>query len=300
MRTFFLSEDPCRRGKKHIARIWISNDPFQFFKSEMSVKKSLYQTPVTAIILILRVIIFTRRILFFSVVLLLSLSAKTQIIVSGVVYDSTKQYVVPGVIVKSTGGGSTLTDSLGAYHINTSEKDSISFYYGNKPTQKFPVKTISNYNEFDISLRVKVFEKYRVLKEVKVFTKSYRQDSIENRRTFAKYFDYERPTLRTNTVPGTPPGLDINELISMFRFRRNKMNQSFQKRLIAEEQEKYVDYRFNNTLLKRVTGLSGEQLAKYKLLYRPDYEFLVTATELEYYEYLLASAERFKKQEGIN
>jgi hypothetical protein len=223
-----------------------------------------------------------------------------QIIVSGVVYDSTKLYVVPGVIVRSTGGGSTLTDSLGVYHINTTEKDSISFYYGNKPTQKFPVNKMSNYNEFDISLQVRVFEKYRVLKEVKVFTKSYRQDSIENRIAYSKYFDYEKPTLRTNTVPGTPPGLDINELISIFRFRRNKMNLSFQKRLLAEEQEKYVDYRFNNNLLKRVTGLSGEQLTRYKTTYRPDYEFLVTSSELEFYQYILSTAALFKKQQGIN
>ncbi len=60
--------------------------------------------------------------------------ATGQNIISGRVYDSTKLYVVPGVIVKSTGGGSTITDSLGTYHINTNENDSISFYYANMPT----------------------------------------------------------------------------------------------------------------------------------------------------------------------
>src|SRR5205085_7414862 len=104
------------------------------------------------------VIKFLRRIktaVFFPVFLLLSNFIHGQIIISGTVYDSTKLYVVPGVIVKSTGGGSTITDSLGVYHINATEKDSISFYYANKPTQKFPIKTISNYNDFDISLQVR-------------------------------------------------------------------------------------------------------------------------------------------------
>ena len=223
-----------------------------------------------------------------------------QVIVSGTVYDSTKLYVVPGVIVKSTGGGATMTDSLGAYHINTNETDSISFYYGNKPTQKFPVRSISNYTEFDISLQVRVFEKFKVLKEVKVFAKNYRQDSVENRLTYSKIFNYEKPGLRSTMSPGTPPGLDINELINMFRFRRNKQNLAFQKRLMEEEEEKYVNYKFNNILLKRVTGLSGDLLDKYRMAYKPSFEFLITATELEFYEYILNTSAKFKKQEGLN
>jgi hypothetical protein len=222
-----------------------------------------------------------------------------QIIISGTVYDSTKLYAVPGVIVKSTGGGSTITDSLGVYHINTAENDSLAFYYLNKPTQKFPVKSISNYSYFDISLQVHVFEKYRLLKEVRIYGKNYKQDSAENRQSYSRIFDYQKPGLKSTYSPGGPAGLDINELINIFHFRRNKMNLVFQKRLIDEEQDKYVDYKFNNILLKRVTGLGGGALEKYKKEYKPPYEFIATATELEFYEYILKSAEQFKKQEGI-
>ena len=232
--------------------------------------------------------------------LLPAVHANSQIIISGTVYDSTKLYVVPGVIVKSTGGGSTLTDSLGMYHISVTEKDSISFFYANKPTQKFPVKTIGNYSDFDISLRIRVFEKYRLLKEVKVFSKNYRQDSAENRQNYSRIFKYDKPGLKISMSEGSPPGLDVDELINMFRFRRNKQNLAFQKRLLAEEEEKYINYRFNSTLLKRVTGLSGELLEKYKFRYRPSYEFLVTATELEFYQYVLTTAAKFKTEEGIN
>ncbi len=139
-----------------------------------------------------------------------------------------------------------------------------------------------------------------MLKEVKVFTKSYRQDSAENRLAYSKIFDYEKPTLRTTTTPGTPPGLDINELFNMFRFRKNKQELAFQKRLMQEEEDKYVNYKFNSTLLKRVTGLTGASLEKYKLLYKPTYEFVTTATELEFYEYILKTAGKFKRQEGLN
>ena len=241
-----------------------------------------------------------KTIIFFSFGLLLPNLVKSQIIISGTVYDSTKLYAVPGVIVKSTGGGSTITDSLGIYHINTNEKDSISFYYANKPTQKFPVKSITNYSDFDISLQIHVFEKYRLLKEVRIYGKNYRQDSAENRQSYSKIFDYQKPGLKSTYSPGGPAGLDINELINIFYFRRNKMNLAFQKRLIEEERDKYVDYKFNNSLLKRVTGLTGDTLEKYKREYKPPFEFIANATELEFYEYILKSAAQFKKQEGIN
>lgn len=250
--------------------------------------------------MVIKFLLRLKTAVFFSSFLLLVNFVTGQIIISGTVYDSTKLYVVPGVIIKSTGGGSTITDSLGAYHINTDEKDSISFYYANKPTQKFPVKSISNYNDFDISLQVRVFEKYKLLKEVKIFTKNYRQDSSENRLSYSKIFDYQKPGLHSTYTPGSPPGLDIDELINIFRFRRNKMNLVFQKRLIEEEEDKYVNYKFNNILLKRVIGLTGVLLDKYKMQYKPSYEFLITATELEFYEYILNTASQFKKKEGIN
>lgn len=249
--------------------------------------------------MVTKFLLSSKAIFFLFFYLLIANFVTGQIIISGTVYDSTKLYAVPGVIVKSTGGGSTITDSLGVYHINTTEKDSISFYYANKPTQKFPVKTISNYNDFDISLQVRVFEKYRLLKEVKIFSKSYRQDSSENRNNYSKVFNYQKPGLRSTYTPGSPPGLDINELINVFRFRRNKMNLIFQKRLLEEEEDKYVNYKFNSTLLKRVTGLSGVLLDKYKMKYKPSYEFIVTATEFEFYEYILKTADSFKKQEGL-
>lgn len=235
--------------------------------------------------------------------LLILLSAQVfvsgQIIVSGTVYDSSKLYSVPGVIVKSTGGNSAITDTLGAYHIAVSEKDSISFFYKNKPTQKFAVSTVGNYNNFDISLQVHGLEKFKLLKEVRVYSKSYRQDSAENRQEYAKIFDYQKPGIHSTYTPGSPAGFDLDELINIFRFRRNKMNLVFQKRLVAEEQDKYVSYKFNNILLKRLTGLSGEPLEKYKREYTPPYEFVATATELEFYEYILKSAAQFRIREGL-
>ncbi len=221
-----------------------------------------------------------------------------QILISGAVYDTTKIYGVKEVIVKSTGGAATLTDSLGMYHLYVTETDSILFIYQSKPTVKFPVKSIINYNQFDISLRVRVFEKYKPLKEVIVYSKSYRQDSAENRISYSKIFDSKKPGLHSTFTDGQPPGLDLDQLINIFHFRRNKQNIAFQKRLIEQEQEKYINYRFNSILLKRVTGLSGTLLEAYKTTYRPSYVSLISSTELDFYEYILNTSYEFKKRNG--
>jgi len=222
-----------------------------------------------------------------------------QITISGTVYDSTKLYVVPGVNVSSTSGILTTTDSLGAYHINVSEKDSLSFFYKGKSTVKFPVKTIGSYTAFDISLRVRVKDKYKLLQGVTVFADNYQRDSMENRMQYAKIFNLENPTLRSTSSPGEPAGLDIDELINMFHFRKNKQNLAFQKRMVEEEQDHYVDYRFNSKLIHRITGLGGDTLTKYKKIYRPSYSFVVSSTLARFYEYILNTSYIFKREEGI-
>ena len=222
-----------------------------------------------------------------------------QIMISGTVYDSTKLYVVPGVNVSSTSGLVTTTDSLGAYHIKAIKADSISFSYKGKSTIKFPVETIGDYNAFDISLRVRIKDKYKLLKGVTIFANTYRRDSIENRISYSKIFNLENPTIRSNYEPGAAAGLDLDQLIGIFQFKKNKQNLAFQRRLVDEEQDRYVNYRFSSNVINRITGLSGDTLTRYKKLYRPSYLFVMSSTLPEFYQYILNTSYAFKREEGI-
>lgn len=226
-------------------------------------------------------------------------STRAQVVVSGTVYDSSKLYGVSGVVVRSTGGFTAVTDSMGGYHIQVFDSDSLSFLYGNKPTMKFPVRSIMNYNQFDISLRVHVYEKYRPLKEIFVFSKSHRQDSADNRLDYGKTFNFRKPEIRSSSAPGSPPGLDIDELLGIFRFRKNKQTLAFQKRLIEQEQDSYINYRFSSVLIKRITSMGGDTLNRYKRQYRPTYNFVARSNELEFYQYILNCFYAFRRQEGF-
>jgi hypothetical protein len=221
---------------------------------------------------------------------------KAQLIISGTVYDSTKIYGVKNVKVISTGGITTYTDSLGGYKIVANENDSIWFYYQNKPTAKFPVRSITNLNNFDISLRVRVADKYKALKEVVVYGKSYRQDSIENRMTYSNIFNTQKPGLHSSFTPGSPPGFDLDAIINVFRFKHNKEIKAFQNRLLAEERDHYIDYKFNKKLVKRITGLDSANLARFMKEYRPPYEFAVLSSQLEFYQYILDASYKYKSE----
>ncbi|MEO6837126.1 MAG: hypothetical protein ABI261_02340 [Ginsengibacter sp.] len=222
-----------------------------------------------------------------------------QITISGTVYDSSKLYTIPNVFVYSTAGSRAVTDSMGIYHINVEQKDSISFYYDGKSTVKFSVKSMLDYTAFDISLHIKVKEKYKLLNTVTVFRNSYLRDSIENRQEYSKVFGGEKPGIHSTYDPGGAAGLDLDALIGMFQHRKNQENLAFKNRLLQQEQDSYVDYRFSSKTISRVTGLKGDELEKYKKLYRPTYFFIVTSTLTEFYEYILNTSYAFKKQEGI-
>jgi hypothetical protein len=239
--------------------------------------------------LLLRTVVF---LLFFT---LPFSDLMAQYTISGLVLDKSKKNRVDNVQVISTGGMFTVTDTLGQYRILVKPGDSLSFIYKNKPTQQFPVNNIANPQQFDISLHLDIESKYNMMKEVIVYSKSYKEDSLENRQTYASVFQYQKPGLSTSITPGGGAGADVNELINVFRFKRNKRLKKFQERLEAQEQDKFIDYRFNKLLVSRVTGFKDNVLDTFLVWYRPSYEFCSLASEVQFNQYLLSAASQYRK-----
>jgi hypothetical protein len=210
--------------------------------------------------------------------------------IKGNVYDSSRTYPLEAVSVQTTGGKFTITDTEGFYEIEVTEKDSIWFSYLNKPTIKFPVLKITDLMSFDIALHVNI----PVLREVKIRPRNYRQDSLQNRRDYAKIFNYEKPKLKP-TLTGTGVGFDLDEIINMFRFKRNRSLAGFQKRLLIQEEDKYIDFRFNKALVRRLTQLDGNALDSFMRLFRPAYSFTKNSGDYEFQQYIKSSFARFKR-----
>jgi CarboxypepD_reg-like domain len=228
-----------------------------------------------------------------SFLLFSAFSAKAQQYkIRGTVYDSSRNFAMESVSVLSTSGKGTMTNEDGHYEIEVSEKDSIWFSYLGKPTKKFPVMKITNPFEFDISIQVNV----PTMKEVRIRPKNYKLDSLQNRLDYAKIFNYEKPKLKVVTPQfGVGAGFDLNEIINMFRFRRNRSMASFQQRLLEQEQDKFIDHRFNKALVRRLTLLDGNELDSFMRVFRPDYSFTQLSGDYEFQLYIKTSLYRFKR-----
>ena len=238
-----------------------------------------------------RFIIYIILLLFASVITTSAANAQTYQI-RGIVYDSSRSYPMEAVSVLSTSGKGTITNAEGYYEIEVTERDSIWFSYLNKPTIKFPVLKIINPMQFDIALHVNV----PVLKEVKIRPRNYRLDSISNRIDYAKIFNYQKPKLKsTMSNYGAGVGFDLNEIINAFRFKRNRNLAAFQKRLLTQEQDKYIDFRFNKALVRRLTQLEGNELDSFMHVFRPSYLFTQLSGDYEFQQYIRESYARFKK-----
>lgn len=227
----------------------------------------------------------------------LKLYAQKNITVKGRVYDITAKIPLEAVTVFSTSGHNTFTDSLGFYQIQVGKKDSIWFSLLNKTTQKYPVDTIYNTDNFDIAIALQANN----LPPVTVRNRSYRLDSIQNRLDYAKVFNYKKPGIRLspsnayNTATGgIGVGIDLEELINIFRFKRNKSILKLQERLIKEEQDKYVDKRFSKLMVRRLTNLISPGLENFMNKYRPSYFMVLALNDLELGYYVQQCFKHFK------
>jgi len=201
--------------------------------------------------------------------------------ISGTVYDISARRPLEAVAVQSTSGRGTITDSTGRYLLTVKTSDSIWFSMIGKSTMKYPVDTISNTDAFNVMIHVYAAQ----LPEVKVRNNYYRYDSMMNRQDYAKVFNFRKPTLRVVSDPtynpGATVGFDVNEIINMFRVKRNQSILSLQKRLIEQEEEKYVNNRYSKKFVRKITKLESPELDSFMVHYRPSHELVQQLNELE-------------------
>ncbi|MFM2439634.1 MAG: hypothetical protein RLZ16_632 [Bacteroidota bacterium] len=231
-----------------------------------------------------------------TLISLTKLSAQS-VAVSGIVYDISGRRPIESVVVNSN-SNHAITDSLGRYIITVELKDSIWFSLFGKSTQKYPIDTVEDVHNFNVMIHVTGVD----LPEVRVRNSYYKMDSIQNRNDYAKYFNYQVPGLKLannqqlfNPSGGLTVGFDLDEIINMFRVKRNRNLQFLQKRLISQEQEKYVNHRLTKKFVQKLTKLEGESLVKFMEYCKPSYEILGLLNDLELGEYIQRKYALYRK-----
>jgi len=218
-------------------------------------------------------------------------AAIAQVQIEGTVYDRTQSYPMQGVSVLGTSGVGTQTDSLGHYSLRLRATDSLYFSYLGKISSKIPVKNIDTNSPFDMSLDAPV----ESLPGVFVGPRSYRQDSLENRREYAKIFNYDGSDYLADKRAGNNATFGIGLNIDMlFNGKRNKRMENFREFLEQQEHEKYIDHRFTKAIARRITGIQPPVLDSFMRAYRPSYEFVLSCTtDMELYQYIQTAGKSF-------
>lgn len=241
-----------------------------------------------------RIVIVSVICLLSQILLLQKLTAQF-VTISGTVYDISARRPLEAVGVYSSSGKGAITDSLGKYSITVLAKDSLWFALIGKVTIKYPVDTITNPESFNIMIHVRATE----LPEVKVRNSYYRYDSVQNRQDYAKIFNFRKPGLHLSSNPSYSPGglgvgFDLDEIINMFRVKRNRSILSLQKRLVEQEREKYVNNRYSKQFVRKITRLNPPELDSFMNRYRPEYELVQLLNDLELGYYVQKSFEQYQ------
>jgi CarboxypepD_reg-like domain len=239
---------------------------------------------------------YFRKTILFALLAFCAIQATAQqLTIHGTVFNMYKTRPLDGVSVLCSCGLGTTTDSNGNYVIRVDQSDSLRFSYLGRVTQLFPVSIMNATTGFDIALHVNP----TMLNEVRVAPRNYHMDSLQNRKDYEKIFNYKKPGLEITEGADGNAGLDLDQIINMFRFQRNRRLKAFQDRLIYDEQNKFIDHRFTRYIVKKITQLESPALDTFMFHYRPSYWFTQTATDYEFAEYIKLAFENYQAQLGI-
>lgn len=217
--------------------------------------------------------------LIFIVSFPLLLNAET---IKGQVLDMEGKHGIADVAIQNVHTGfTTATDSAGNFTITATTEQLIEFRKLGYKTVRFrmPGGDVPSY--FKIIMQNGPIE----LPEYKLAggSRNYKKDSLEYYQLYKSALEF--PQLN---------GLDAIQHPFSALSKRNRQIWAFQKEYAVFEREKYIDYTFNASLVKNLTGLEGDSAQYYLRKFRPTYEQLRGMSEYEFYDFIKETVMYFR------
>ena len=208
--------------------------------------------------------------------------------VKGKVYDSQTDSTIAGVNVYNLNTKlSVRSGSDGSYTIGASEGDRIMFSrIGFRPDTATVI-----YSMLLTLHEVTLYKEIITLKNVTV-TSSYQMDSL-SRRNYYNDIYAKQPGITGFNRPPDGFGVSVSPL-SYFSYQA-KQKRQLKRRLIKQEEESYVDRSFPKEWVAKLTGLRGDSLTRFMILYRPSYKFCRENSREKMLLYVNDKLKEFKK-----
>ncbi len=207
--------------------------------------------------------------------------------IQGIVFDmDSKQRLTRVYIFNTRSGEGFYNTTKGEFKTNVKEGDVLV-----AALQGYGVDTVSIRSENTILFYLK--RSSILLKEVVV------KDSLNSPKNElkAKIEEYNNAYSKGNVGNlisvggnngGVGAGLGIDALYRLLS-RQGRNARQLQKIIERDYRDAIIEYRFTQTLIKRVTGLSGAKLLDFKQQYKPGYYFILEANDYNLIEYIKKS-----------
>lgn len=204
--------------------------------------------------------------------------------IQGVVLESGTNLRVAHVTVKNQRNQVAVsTDNFGVFRISVSVGDTLEFSKLGYLSEKTLIHTLS-----DILIDLK--SSSTVLETVTVERMSQEQelqDVMEGYKRHGVYSEGKPPLLAYVFQP-------ITALYERFS-RSGKNARRFRSYMSNEIAAQHVNRVFSPQKITDLTGLVGEDLKNFSVLYRPDYEQTVNWTDYDVIHYIMTSFKQFEK-----
>ncbi len=124
---------------------------------------------------------------------------------------------------------------------------------------------------------------------------NYQLDSLERRQAYSWIYEQKRQPVVEDQRQGDGVGIELNVIPHGTSEVRQRLQ--LKKRILREEEQHYVNFRFSADYVSRLTHLEGDSLKQFMVRYRPTYNFCRTAANIDILVYINDSFRKFENKE---
>ncbi|HMH23908.1 MAG TPA: hypothetical protein VK563_19115 [Puia sp.] len=231
------------------------------------------------------------RYTFLFIIMLLSFcSGSAQTFLTGKIHKKESTEILVSVSIQNhTQRKYDLSDEGGNYRIPAREGDQLTFSSVGFLTDTVIVTETMLSGDCPISLETRVV----ALPSFQVGSLSnYQLDSMARREEYKWIYEHGNVQRVEKERHGDGVGMNID----LFRnaSKGDKDREKLKKRLLKEEEQHYIDYRYNREYISRLTHLKGDSLQKFMEYYRPTYDYTRKAATVDILIFINDSFKKFK------
>lgn len=231
--------------------------------------------------------------LLLTTFVLISVQGSAQQFLTGKIYrKDTREVLISVSIENRTQHRHDISDESGSFRIQAGAGDLLIFSsVGYKPDT-----VVVSPSMLEASYNIYMEAKATTLQAVRVGALSnYQIDSIERREQYAWIYDHGEQEKFAKERKGDGVGISLN----IFRnaSHADKDRELLKKRLLKEEENYYVDYRYPREYVARLTHLQGDSLQQFMEHFRPTYDFARKAANVDILIFINDSYKKFMKGE---